>query len=409
MKNRFLSFEDARIKIRGLGIKSWREWFGFCRSGRKQNDIPSNPDKVYKSRGWCGWIDWLKSSNKKHNKTYSINEDYFKKWSHNMAYILGLWFSDGCISGTHFNITLHKNDSVLLNNILEEMKSEHKLYYCKNCAKIDISSKKIVDSIIRLGGVPRKSLTVKFPHVPNKYLSDFVRGLWDGDGCIFFNKRSKRYKSNICSGSRDFIYVMLRILRKNIRGFKGNIYKRIFKKGCDILGNKLGKDSILYVLEVEINDTIRLNKFLYANADKYLKMKRKFEKFTKVGNIRIAYKDRRYLSYKKAKKIVNKFYFKSRKEWFKYCRNNGGNEAIPFAPHLFYKNIWEGWQKFLGYSHHFVSLGDAKKIIRSTGVKNRTEWIEYRKRFKEKRIPFHPDKVYKNEGWKGWKDYLGIE
>jgi len=30
-------------------------------------------------------------------RKYKVNDDFFKIWSHNMAYILGFWFSDGCI------------------------------------------------------------------------------------------------------------------------------------------------------------------------------------------------------------------------------------------------------------------------------------------------------------------------
>ena len=29
------------------------------------------------------------------SRKYRINQDYFKTWSHNMAYILGLWYADG--------------------------------------------------------------------------------------------------------------------------------------------------------------------------------------------------------------------------------------------------------------------------------------------------------------------------
>lgn len=44
-------------------------------------------------------------------RKYRINQDYFKTWSHNMAYILGLWYADGCIyGGKMFDITLHKKD-----------------------------------------------------------------------------------------------------------------------------------------------------------------------------------------------------------------------------------------------------------------------------------------------------------
>jgi hypothetical protein len=27
----------------------------------------------------------------------TVNQDFFKKWTPEMAYVLGLWFADGCI------------------------------------------------------------------------------------------------------------------------------------------------------------------------------------------------------------------------------------------------------------------------------------------------------------------------
>ena len=36
-----------------------RETFPVCRPAR----IPSNPDRIYKSNGWQGWVHWLGSNN----------------------------------------------------------------------------------------------------------------------------------------------------------------------------------------------------------------------------------------------------------------------------------------------------------------------------------------------------------
>ena len=406
MKNKWMKFNDAREFVRKLGLGGYRGWRNYCDSNLRPKNIPSNPDKTYFKIGWNGWIDWLNSFNKKYNKTYYINEYYFKKWSNNMAYILGLWFADGCISGTHFNITLHKNDVGLLKEISGEMKSDYRLYKNKGCIRMDFRSKKIVDSIKRLGGKPRKSLNVAFPYVPKKYLPHFIRGLWDGDGCIYFNKCENRYRSTFCSGSKKFIYPLHNSLKNNISGFKGYVYKRVYRRGHKIVNTKLSRDSVFYILECGSNDTVRLSRYLYPKDIEYIKMKRKFENFMGTGEICVAYRDRKYVCYKTAEKCVRNLNFKNRNEWFKYCRENGGNANIPFAPHLFYKREWNGWKNFLGYKHKFVSFEESKNIIRKIGIRGVVQWQKYRKNNAEKRIPLHPDKIYKNEGWKGWKDYL---
>ena len=55
----YLPFEEAREYVWTLGLKSvtgWREWI---RSKEKPQDIPSEPFRVYKGKGWLSWPDFL--------------------------------------------------------------------------------------------------------------------------------------------------------------------------------------------------------------------------------------------------------------------------------------------------------------------------------------------------------------
>ncbi len=51
-------FPEARVFVRALGLKSRAEWEDYCRSGRKPVNIPSNPNRVYKTK-WRGYGDWF--------------------------------------------------------------------------------------------------------------------------------------------------------------------------------------------------------------------------------------------------------------------------------------------------------------------------------------------------------------
>ena len=55
----FRSFEDARVYVRTLGLKSQKEWEAWRKSGARPHDIPSNPHTVYKSSGWTSYGDFL--------------------------------------------------------------------------------------------------------------------------------------------------------------------------------------------------------------------------------------------------------------------------------------------------------------------------------------------------------------
>ena len=55
----WLPFEEARLIVRDLGLRSFTQWREFSKSIKRQSDIPANPNTVYKNEGWNNWGDWL--------------------------------------------------------------------------------------------------------------------------------------------------------------------------------------------------------------------------------------------------------------------------------------------------------------------------------------------------------------
>ena len=166
-----------------------------------------------------------------------------------MAYIFGLWCADGCIyGGKMFDITLHNKDKYIIKKFAEELGYEGPIYdyVDKQASRINFSCKTIYDDIIALGGCENKSLILKFPKIPEQYLSDFIRGYFDGDGCIM-NLKGGRINSTFTSGSKEFLDQLLIIL-KTEAGVEGGSY--------DILSKSLrfGK-----------RDSIKIGKYIYRN------------------------------------------------------------------------------------------------------------------------------------------------
>ena len=53
---------------------------------------------------------------------------------------------------------------------------------------------------------------------------------------------------------------------------------------------------------------------------------------------------------------------------------------------------------------------EARVFARSLKLRSKTEWFQYRKSGERPDdIPKSPNDVYKNDGWKGWIDWLGNE
>jgi hypothetical protein len=58
-KIQYLSYKEAQDYVRKLKLKSAKEWYAFCKKKVKPNNIPANPQTVYKTKGWIDWSHWL--------------------------------------------------------------------------------------------------------------------------------------------------------------------------------------------------------------------------------------------------------------------------------------------------------------------------------------------------------------
>lgn len=196
------------------------------------------------------------------SRKYNINQDYFKTWSRNMAYIFGFWCADGCIYGGRlFDITVQKKDKYIIKKIADELQYEGKFYdyVDRQACRINFSCKVIYDDLVFLGGSERKSMTLNFPSVPDEYLGDFIRGYFDGDGSVM-NVKGCRINTAITCGSKVFLDKLLCVLREKA-GIECGSY-----------------DPSSYSLRFGNRDSIRLGELMYKN-DPELFLARKREKF----------------------------------------------------------------------------------------------------------------------------------
>lgn len=193
-------------------------------------------------------------------RKYFVNESFFDDWSPKMAYVLGFWFADGYMRHERsYRISFCSNDYSSLTSIRNCLSSNHNIINQKKDKSRDliIFSKKLYFKLLELGGKRRKSTTVKFPYVPEQFLSDFIRGYFDGDGSVFFVKyihtKIKRIRielrSNFTSGSIDFLEELQDILYQKLGLIKKKICYYNFGKSL-----KLGYGTY---------DTLKLLNFMY--------------------------------------------------------------------------------------------------------------------------------------------------
>ena len=228
---------------------------------------------------------------------YYYNEDYFKKIdTAEKAYWLGFLYADGCITRFYRNeklksmsleLTLQDGDCEHLIKFKDALESnvpiQHKIISNKyKSDRIVINCTNMCRDLIELGCTPVKSLTLEFPNnniLPDKYLRDFIRGYFDGDGGVsytegvYYNKnRNKEYKQHSYScyfcGNEKFLNELKRVLECN-----------------DIKVSDLKKDKRSNAVNIYIygNENIeRLKEFIYTNN--CISLSRKYDKFKFISN-----------------------------------------------------------------------------------------------------------------------------
>jgi hypothetical protein len=127
-----------------------------------------------------------------------------------MAYVLGLWWADGCMrvkrNTTAHEIEIASNDRDHLEMVAQAIGGNYQLRKVaveSMCYKIIFCSKEMYQDLETLGGTPRKSRTIGFPKIPSELLAHFVRGVVDGDGTLAWN--ADKPILQIHSGSREFL------------------------------------------------------------------------------------------------------------------------------------------------------------------------------------------------------------
>lgn len=163
-------------------------------------------------------------------RKYSLNKEYFKTIdTQEKAYILGFLYADGYNQETknQVRLTLQKQDKDILDKINIELNHSKPLLLLRdNYLDLSINSKEISQDLSILGCTQRKSFTIRFPYnkLPENLYKDFIRGYFDGDGCISINQYDD-VQINI-TGNLEFITELQLIFESVLKVNRTKLQKR---------------------------------------------------------------------------------------------------------------------------------------------------------------------------------------
>lgn len=147
------------------------------------------------------------------------------------AYWLGYMVADGNVtldsSGSRNpNIGISSIDIETVEGIAKATRTGAKPYEDRRpqykggvCYEWNVRSKKMADDLAKYGVIPNKTAhndSLNIELIPNDLLKHYVRGLYDGDGSIFYLKESNVWQSNITSNSEKFLYELQDVTSKVI-------------------------------------------------------------------------------------------------------------------------------------------------------------------------------------------------
>lgn len=181
------------------------------------------------------------------------------------AYILGFAFADGSISPNRekqttycFSLSIMESDKYLLENIKKIMNCTHAIqvtnnnnrYSTNNQCHLGITSKQIYQDLLKLGMDTKEHI----PNMSQNLIPHFIRGYFDGDGCVSVSKRNDIEIKIL--GTESFLNELNQYINFSCVRYKKGIYE--IRKGG-------------------VNNALRFYKYIYQDATIYLK--RKFYKF----------------------------------------------------------------------------------------------------------------------------------
>ena len=189
------------------------------------------------------------------NRRHSVNHEYFSVIdTQEKAYWAGLLWADGNISKTterasgpnRLRLSQKRSQRDHLQSFLEAIEADYRIQDSKSSLQsevsyVDINSRQLCASLEALGYGLKKDRT-SIPPMPQELLRHFVRGYFDGDGCLsLYQQKVKQWV--------------------------------IEKQEWSITGSPLLIQRIKEAIEIEVNVSRRVKVKTYARTEKSVSLR----------------------------------------------------------------------------------------------------------------------------------------
>lgn len=209
-------------------------------------------------------------------RKYLFNERFFSEIdTPRKAYWLGFLYADGCLRENNtLSLGLKHSDKYVIEELCSDLGYDGKIRYVnsKNGFNVvEITSKAMAEDLRRWGLEPVKTFRTQPPSIPD-FLSHFIRGLFDGDGCVMCKKYGDRtYVGWDICGQEDLLKFVRSVVSTNA-GVKLPTVKRcgdkcVWRIGCNT--------SVSIRKTPRSHDILDFSRFIYGSTDFFLERKKR--------------------------------------------------------------------------------------------------------------------------------------
>ena len=157
----------------------------------------------------------------------NFNENVFDSIdTEEKAYWLGFIFADGTISSSplreeaktqyQFELSLSAKDVSHLEKFAKFIEYKQTIFCDDTRCRLSVYSKHLWQVLNVNGCTPQKSLTLKFPRIElfksKDLIRHFIRGYWDGDGCLSWKNKEHTYPEISVLGTDEMLYPIISYL-----------------------------------------------------------------------------------------------------------------------------------------------------------------------------------------------------
>ena len=452
----YRSFREARAYVHTLRLSGQKAWFAFARSRVMPTDIPAAPNIVYRGNGWIGWGDWLGTG------TIAPGLRTYRSFREARAYVHTLrlsgqkaWFAFARSNAMPMDIPVtphlvyrdqgwvswddwHGTGAISTSQRVYRPFHEAR----KFVRALGLRTQKDWQAYTRGTDFPSDIPTTPARVYQNSGWVGF--GDWLGTGAIASQKRAYRSFHE----ARKFVralglrtqkdwqaYAKSAELPSDIPRDQTTVYRG---QGWTGIGDSLGTGTIAkfrrvyrpfeearaFIQKQGLQSVAEWQAFarseslpadIPASPDKVYCDTGWLGFGDWLGTGTLANFRRVYRPFEEARVFVRALGLRTRAEWDEYAKSEDRPADIPAGPRVVYLNRgWIGWGDWLGtgaiasFRRVFRPFHEARAFVHTLGLRGEDDWKSYTKSGSlPSDIPVGPFRVYREQGWVSWGDWLG--